>query len=218
MTTTIGVAGAKRHGARRHLAGAMGTAGLCLALAGLSACQGTDVPGDQMANAATRVANDAAAGDTATGNVTADSNIPLRITMAKGGQVSFSVEVALDEATQERGLEGRTRLAAGAGMLFPFPYPKDASFWMKNVEIPLDLLFVLPDGTIAAILHGKPNDLHPLAAGQPVSAVVEIAGGRAKALGLAPGDVVQWGQCPDHANRPDVAADSLNFCPPVKGS
>lgn len=121
--------------------------------------------------------------------------VPLVIRDASGNTHDFKVELAIDAQSQERGLMGRTALADDRGMLFPFPYPRTASFWMKDTPLPLDLLFIRTDGTIAAILQGQPNDLHPLTAGEPVAAVLEIARGRAAALGVATGDIVQWGDC-----------------------
>ena len=71
--------------------------------------------------------------------------------------------------------------------------PRPASFWMKNTVIPLDMIFVRPDGTIARIAADTvPYSLDPVDSGEPVSAVLEIAGGRAAELGIAEGDKVSW--------------------------
>jgi uncharacterized membrane protein (UPF0127 family) len=62
---------------------------------------------------------------------------------------------------------------------------------MKNTFIPLDLLFVRENGTIARIAeNARPHDLSPLPAGEPVLAVLELAGGTAAKLGLRAGDRV----------------------------
>jgi uncharacterized membrane protein (UPF0127 family) len=58
--------------------------------------------------------------------------------------------------------------------------------------IPLDMLFVRADGTIARIATAKPLDLSPVPAGEPIAAVLEIAGGRAAELGIREGDKVEW--------------------------
>lgn len=135
--------------------------------------------------------------------------VPLVIATASGER-RFVVEVARSDAEQQRGLMHRRHLDEGKGMLFPFTYPRTASFWMKDTPLALDLLFVRPDGTIAAILNGRPGDLTPLSAGEPVSAVVEIAGGTASRLGVAAGDRVGWGDCPAGAGR---AVSVEPFCP-----
>jgi hypothetical protein len=119
--------------------------------------------------------------------------IPLTITTAQGKTHRFSVEVAASEAQQERGLMFRATLAPDAGMIFPMSPPRYASFWMKNTIIPLDMIFIRPDGSIARIAaKTTPFSLLPVDSGEPVAAVLELAGGRSAALGLAEGDKVIW--------------------------
>lgn len=141
--------------------------------------------------------------------------IPLLVRTASGRTQDFIVEVARTPEEQQRGLMHRKALPAKRGMIFPFTLPRTASFWMKDTLLPLDLLFVRPDGTIAAVLPGKAEDLTPISAGEPVSGVVEIAGGSAKALGIAPGDHVQWGGCAVEPARADPN-DPLGFCPTMR--
>ncbi|RJF85631.1 DUF192 domain-containing protein [Sphingomonas cavernae] len=118
--------------------------------------------------------------------------LPLRVKTAKG-MVNFRVEVARTEEEQARGLMYRTSLPADGGMIFPFSPPRPASFWMKNTLIPLDMIFIRPDGSIARIAEETvPQSLEPVQSGEPVAAVFEIAGGRAAALGIAEGDHVSW--------------------------
>lgn len=136
----------------------------------------------------------------------------MRIMTAKGAQ-ALSMELAITPAEQERGLMGRRPLPQGRGMLFPFALPHMASFWMKDTPAPLDLLFVRPDGTIAAVLHGKPEDRTPLSAGEPVSAVAEIGAGEATRLGVAPGDRVEWGDCAQGRTKPGDPVNPFAFCP-----
>ena len=76
-------------------------------------------------------------------------------------------------------------------MIFPFPQPRMASFWMRNTLIPLDMIFIRADGTIARIAAKTvPHSLEPVSSGEPVAAVLEIAGGRAAELGIGEGDRV----------------------------
>ena len=84
----------------------------------------------------------------------------------------------------------RTELSPDRGMLFPMPYERIASFWMKNTLIPLDLIFVRKDGTIDRIATGQPLDLSSIRSAEPVIAVLEIPGGRAAQLGIKEGDRV----------------------------
>lgn len=117
--------------------------------------------------------------------------VPLTITVA-GKQHSFRVEVARTEAEQARGMMFRPKLAPNAGMIFPFPSPRVASFWMKDCPHPLDMIFIRGDGTIARITTAVPYSLQPETSGEPVAAVLEIAGGRAAELGINEDDKVVW--------------------------
>jgi uncharacterized protein len=105
----------------------------------------------------------------------------------------FNVEVARTEAEQARGLMFRDKLADDAGMIFPMSPPRVASFWMKNTLIPLDMIFIRADGSIARIAaETVPYSLDPVTSGEPVAAVLEIRGGRAGELGIAENDKVDW--------------------------
>jgi uncharacterized protein len=119
--------------------------------------------------------------------------IPLTV---RGGNRSheFRVEVAATEAEQQRGLMFRESLGPNEGMLFPFPQPRPAQFWMKNTLIPLDMIFIRADGSIARIaVNTVPHSLDPVGVDEPVAAVLEIAGGRSVELGINEGDRVSWG-------------------------
>ena len=121
------------------------------------------------------------------------SVVALDIRTVSGKSHSFKVEVARTDAEQARGLMFRESLAPDAGMIFPMDPPRPASFWMKNTVIPLDMIFVRPDGVIARIAaETVPYSLDPVDSGEPVAAVLEIAGGRAAQLGISEGDKVTW--------------------------
>jgi uncharacterized membrane protein (UPF0127 family) len=83
-------------------------------------------------------------------------------------------------------------LAADRGMLFDFQAPTDdVAFWMRNTLIPLDIVFIRPDGRVLSIARdAKPLDETPLPAGGTIRGVLELAGGRAAEIGLMPGDRV----------------------------
>jgi uncharacterized membrane protein (UPF0127 family) len=111
----------------------------------------------------------------------------------RGRSHVFTVEVARTAAQQEQGLMNRNALGPDAGMLFPFDPPRPASFWMRNTLIPLDMIFIRPDGSIARIAANTvPLSETPVAVTEPMTAVLEIKGGRAAQLGIAEGDHVSW--------------------------
>jgi uncharacterized membrane protein (UPF0127 family) len=120
------------------------------------------------------------------------SLVPLQI--QSGGRThDFTVEVALTPEQQAQGLMFRESLGPNEGMIFPFPSPRPASFWMKNTLIPLDMIFIRPDGTIGRIaVNTVPRSLEPVAFNEPTAAVLELAGGRSVQLGIKAGDRVSW--------------------------
>ena len=119
--------------------------------------------------------------------------VPLDI-VAATGRHHFTVEVARTADQQGQGLMFRTALAADEGMIFPFPQPRMASFWMRNTLIPLDMLFIREDGTIARIAANTVplSEETVTSRGELVAAVLELRGGRAAELGIAEGDRVEW--------------------------
>ena len=122
---------------------------------------------------------------------------PLRLPTAEitvdtaSGPRTFEVEVASDPASQRRGLMYRRDLAPSAGMLFDFHTDEALSFWMKDTLLPLDMLFIRSDGTISTIVADTvPYSTKPIPSTEPVRAVLEINGGRARELGIRAGDIV----------------------------
>ncbi|MBW8784520.1 MAG: DUF192 domain-containing protein [Novosphingobium sp.] len=118
--------------------------------------------------------------------------IPLTVTHV-GQRHVFRVEVARSDAEQERGLMFRTTMGPDEGMIFPMNPPRNASFWMKNTVIPLDIVFIGSDHRILNIAaNAVPYSEQPLPSAGPVSGVLELNGGRAAQLGIGPGDRVDW--------------------------
>lgn len=118
----------------------------------------------------------------------------IAVTVASGGERHvFQTEVASTPAEQTRGLMFRESLADDAGMIFPFDPPREASFWMRNTVIPLDMIFIGEGGVILNIEREvEPLTFDSRRSAGPVIAVFEIAGGRAAELGIEAGDHVSW--------------------------
>jgi uncharacterized protein len=105
----------------------------------------------------------------------------------------FNVMMARSDAEQTVGLMWRRALTGSEGMLFPLREERMAAFWMRNTLIPLDIIFIRKDGRIANIIaNAEPLSEEPLPSAGKVAAVLEIAGGRAAALGIRAGDRVNW--------------------------
>ncbi len=111
-----------------------------------------------------------------------------------GGAHAFKVWVAATEPRRNQGLMFVKSLAADRGMVFAWPAPQVASFWMKNTFIPLDLLFVGVDGRLIRVVErAEPQSLATINSMGRVVGVIELAGGSAARLGIRPGDHVH---CP----------------------
>ena len=115
----------------------------------------------------------------------------LTISSASGVH-RFTVEIARSPEQQQHGMMFRTSMAPDRGMLFPYEGPLEVGFWMKNTLIPLDIIFIRADGAIARISTAVPRSEELVPSGEPVVAVLEIAGGRAAELGIGEGDRVEW--------------------------
>jgi len=103
----------------------------------------------------------------------------------------FTVEIADTELSRERGLMFRQRLPEGRGMLFDFGEPRPVSMWMKNTYIPLDMLFIRADGTIAYIAENTvPKSLDAIGVSEPVLAVLELPAGTVRNKDIRAGDTV----------------------------
>jgi uncharacterized membrane protein (UPF0127 family) len=122
------------------------------------------------------------------------TQVPLTVQSGTGLH-RFTVEVARTPEEQARGLMYRRSLADDRGMVFPYDPPRAVGFWMKNTYIPLDIIFIRPNGRIARIAaNTTPLSLEPVSSVEPVSTVLEIRGGRAAELGIREGDLVSWPQ------------------------
>ena len=118
--------------------------------------------------------------------------VALSVT-SSNGKHRFIVEVARTPDEQAQGLMFRNSVPPDRGMIFPYDPPVQVSFWMKNTLVPLDILFIGPDWKIGRIAaNTTPMSLDPVPSIDPVSAVLEIAGGRAAELGIREGDKVDW--------------------------
>ncbi len=109
----------------------------------------------------------------------------------KSGVHVFAVEVARDDTERAKGLMFRRELPEGHGMLFDFAREAPVAMWMRNTFIPLDMIFIQGDGRILRIAENtEPKSERIIPSGGPVLAVLEVIGGTARKLGIAPGDRV----------------------------
>ena len=116
--------------------------------------------------------------------------LPISVNTIVGDR-AIGLEVAKTPQEQATGLMFRTELPEDRGMFFPIDPPRNVRFWMKNVLIELDMVF-LREGVVQAIIPNVPPCLSETCPNYgpdvPVDGVIELRGGRAAQLGLKVGD------------------------------
>jgi len=113
-----------------------------------------------------------------------------------GSPVEVHLEVAGTDEEKQRGLMFRDMLGEefeNEGMIFPFDKPSVRSFWMRNVKIPLDMLFVRDGKVVKIVDSAEPGSDEPHSSDIPVTDVIELAGGFCRRHGIGPGALVQDG-------------------------
>jgi uncharacterized membrane protein (UPF0127 family) len=115
----------------------------------------------------------------------------LEISEGKVVKHVFKVWLADNPQRQAQGLMFVRSLPDLRGMLFVHDEPRPMSMWMKNTYIPLDMVFIDVHGRIQQIVEqATPHSLDLIKSTEPAAAVLEIAGGEAKRLGIHPGQRV----------------------------
>jgi uncharacterized membrane protein (UPF0127 family) len=115
----------------------------------------------------------------------------LEISDGKKVKHTFDVWLADNPGRQQQGLMFVRSLPDLRGMLFVHESPKPISMWMKNTYIPLDMVFIDAQGRIQQIVEqATPHSLDIIRSNEPALAVLEIAGGEARRLGLHTGQHV----------------------------
>lgn len=125
---------------------------------------------------------------------------------SESGKFRFAIDVADDNEERMQGLMHVEHMDRFKGMLFIYPDPLEATFWMKNTLIPLDMLFADPTGTVTTIHeNATPLSEATIYGGKNILYVLEINGGMASQLGITEGSVLRH-----PAIDPEIAAWS---CP-----
>ncbi len=117
----------------------------------------------------------------------------LAIMGQDGSRQRLMVEVARSPDELAYGLMKVKELPGTDGMLFIAPKPQQQLFWMKDTLIPLDLLFIDPNGRIMHIVPlAQPMSERYLASRGVAKAVLEIGGGLAERWHIKVGDTVNY--------------------------
>ena len=124
---------------------------------------------------------------------------PQDIDFTRDGEVSIfkndsliqTIEVEFAKNDEERalGLMYRSSMDEHQGMCFIFPEEAPRSFYMRNTEIPLDIIYLDKDKKVVSIAkNARPYDETSLPSEKPAMYVLEINGGLSDKWGIEKGD------------------------------
>jgi uncharacterized protein len=129
--------------------------------------------------------------------------LPISAQAVLSNGTIIQLEVARTPEQQAKGLMYRPPLPDNQGMLFQFSSPQPVSFWMKNVPVPLDMVF-LQNGVVQYIEASAPpcprEPCPTYGPSVPIDMVIELRSGRAAELNLRVGDVIKI-ESLDQVNR-----------------
>lgn len=121
----------------------------------------------------------------------------LSITKAETDAIAaqFAIEIATSEYEIQTGLMYRNTMENHQAMLFIFPDEALRSFYMKNTQFPLDIIYIDEDSTIVSFQkNAKPFDETGLPSHVPAQYVLEIKAGLSDTLGVEVGDRITFTQ------------------------
>jgi uncharacterized membrane protein (UPF0127 family) len=162
-----------------------------VAVSMLSGCVMTQPGTPTNTNSVTTAAPGSAVTNGSSATTASKAPTTYRVTV---GNVTVYAEAADTFAEREMGLMNRTYLNEDAGMLFIFPTQQPQSFWMKNMRIPLDIVFITADKHVLEIYASVPpcaGDVCPLyTSSAPIQYVLEVNSGFCARNGIVSGDPV----------------------------
>lgn len=119
----------------------------------------------------------------------------------------YSLIYCLTEEEKEKGLQNVESMEDNEGAFFDYREDpqKEVSFWMKDTEIPLDIIFVGEDDKVISCKEGIPNS-EDIITENNVYYVIELN----KGSGVKPGDEVDVEDNGDFLNFPPNSVFLLN--------
>lgn len=107
--------------------------------------------------------------------------------------LKLNIEIADNDYETQTGLMYRSGMNLNEGMLFVFDSDAMHSFYMKNTEFALDLLFIKSDMTIASISeNAQPLNENSISSKVPIRYVLEVNAGVVAEKGIEIGDQIDY--------------------------
>ena len=118
--------------------------------------------------------------------------IPLHTALVTIGANTYYTDLAITESERENGLSAWPNLGINRGMLFVFDTPFEYGFWMKDMDFPIDIIWIGADKKIVYIEKNVQPDSYPTkySPDKPALYVLEIPAGESEASHFAVGDAV----------------------------
>lgn len=110
------------------------------------------------------------------------------------GSQKFTLEISDTEALRARGLSYRGGLPENGGMLFIFPAPGVYQFWMKDMNFPIDIIWLDQNKKVVHIEHSLATSTYPNSFGPTTQTqyVIELLAGEVKRISLTLGEKISF--------------------------
>ncbi len=118
----------------------------------------------------------------------------LTESVVKITEQEIPVLIADTEPERRQGLSGQPTLAPGSGMLFVFDEPGQYPFWMKDMNFPIDIVWIDEQGLITEITPNVSPNTYPtlFTPKDPILFVLELPAGTVNKYGIKKDNVVMW--------------------------
>ncbi|RPG38644.1 MAG: DUF192 domain-containing protein [Muricauda sp. TMED12] len=130
---------------------------------------------------------------TETISFTKEGELTVMSTETDSIKANFDIEIAETEYETQTGLMYRKSMKEDRGMLFIQPSESLQYFYMKNTEIPLDIIYINTGMKIVSFQkNAEPFNENTLPSNAPAKYVLEINAGLSDQLGLQVGDSITF--------------------------
>lgn len=112
----------------------------------------------------------------------------LVISTTMGRCLLIEVRIAASEQQRAQGLMHVESMEELEGMYFGRAQPEVAVMWMKNTLLPLDMVFIRSDGSVAGVAeHTEPGSLQLIESPEAITGVLELNAGTSRRWGIGVG-------------------------------
>jgi len=116
------------------------------------------------------------------------------LTLIQIGETELQVRLAETDAEHRQGLSNTKSLADGEGMLFIYEKPAKQSFWMKDMNYSLDIIWIDERNRVIGVEKNVSPDTFPLIFSSPgeVKYVLEVPAGFSNRSNIEIGQILNF--------------------------